>query len=614
MAEHAGADVVRFSGFRFDRSHGCLFRQDKEGTFTRVAVGSRALDLLGLLIDRHGDLVSKDEILNTVWPGVVEGANVTVQISALRRVLDDGWSDESLIQTIPGRGYRFVASVVRAEHVTPVEPTTPAGATGRRAPYRDDDISPSEPVADPRLARILPAVSRRRLSVFAATASAAAALLFGAIGWWFWPATPPSPAPSATAAAASITRPPNAPRLSFVVLPFANLSSDPEQDYFADWITHDLTADLSRIPSSFVIAGTTAFTYKGKSVDVKQIGRELGVRYALEGSVWRAGNKVQVNAQLIDAENGAHLWADRFDTDRASLAQAQSEITGRLALALGRELLRDADRRIEQEGAADPDAHDLVMRGVALQSRPNSAANRQQAQLYFERALERDPQSVLAKLGVAGNLVWTVNDGWSSSAEQDKLRAERLLAEVFEREPNISFLHQVLGELRRSQNRLIESRIELETAIALNRNNVPALRNLGVTPMILGQPEAAIPYIEKAMLLDPRGANFNVSYLSLGRCHLLLGHVDEAIEFLSKSRAANPQYGSTYLWLAGAFGLRGDLDEARAALAEGIKLKPEINSMARWGAYAPWVTNPQYSALRAKTVDIGLRRAGMPEE
>jgi adenylate cyclase len=524
MEEHAEADIVLFGGFRLDRRRGCLWRQDKRGALVPVAIGARALDVLGLLIDQHGDLVSRDEIMNAVWPGaVVEGANVTVQVAALRRVLDDGRSDGSLIQTIPGRGYRFVAP-------------------------------------------------------------------------------------------ASITRPPNVPRLSFVVLPFANLSSDPEQDYFADGITHDLTTDLSRIPDSFVIAGTTAFTYKGKSIDVRQIGRELGVRYVLEGSVWRAADKVEVNAQLIDAENAAHLWADRFDTDRASLAQAQSEIIGRLALALGHELLRDADRRIEQEGAADPDARDLFMRGVALQSRPNSAANRQQAQHYFERALARDPQSVLAKLAVAGNLVWTVNDLWSNSAEQDKLRAERLLAEVFERDPNISMLHQVLGELRRSQNRLTESRIELETAVALNRNNVPALRNLGATLTALGQPEAAIPYIEKAIVLDPRGANFNVSYLSLGRCHLLLGHVNEAIEFLSKSRAANPQYGFTHLWFAGAFGLRGDLDEARTALAEGIKLKPEINSMARWGAYAPWVTNPQYSALRAKTVDIGLRRAGMPEE
>jgi TolB-like protein/Tfp pilus assembly protein PilF len=396
------------------------------------------------------------------------------------------------------------------------------------------------------------------------------------------------------------------------VLPFANLSNHPDQEYFADAITDDLTTDLSRIADSFVIARTTASAYKGKSVDLKQIGRELGVRYVMEGSVRRAADKVQVNAQLIDAENEAHVWTDRFDTDRASLAQAQSEITGRLALALGRELVRDATRRSEQEGAADPDARDLIMRGRAQQFRPNSAANRQQAQQFFERALERDPQSVLAKLLVAGNLVWTVGDGWSNSVEQDKLRAERLLAEVFEREPNSSLLHQVLGALRRLQNRLTEARIEYEMAIAFNPNNVVALRNLGLTLMGLGQPEAAIPYIEKALLLDPQGVNYNITYLNLGRCHLLLGHVNEAIELLSKSRAANPRYWVAHLWLAGALGLRGDLDEARAALAEGIRLKPEINSMARWGAYA--MINPQYSALRAKTVDIGLRRAGMPEE
>jgi len=201
MEEHAGADVVRFSGFRFDRSHGCLLRQDKDGTFTPVAVGSRALDLLGLLIDRHGDLVSKDEILNAVWPGVVEGANVTVQISALRRVLDEGRSNGSLIQTVSGRGYRFVAPVTR-----------------------------DEPVA------------QRTIS-------------------------PPS----------------NSPRLSIVVLPFADLGGDPAQQYFADALTDDLTTDLSRIADMLVISRNTAFTYRDKLADTRQIGREL--RYAMRWKV-----------------------------------------------------------------------------------------------------------------------------------------------------------------------------------------------------------------------------------------------------------------------------------------------------------------------------------------
>ena len=156
-----------------------------------------------------------------------------------------------------------------------------------------------------------------------------------------------------------------APRLSIVVLPFVNLSNDPDQEYFADGITDDLTTDLSRISGSFVIARTTAFTYKGKPVDAKQIGRELGVRYVLEGSVRRAGHHVQVNVQLIDAESGAHLWADRFDTDRADLAKAQKEITGRLARSLNLELLEAESHRIEQERAVDPDARDFIMHGWA---------------------------------------------------------------------------------------------------------------------------------------------------------------------------------------------------------------------------------------------------------
>jgi adenylate cyclase len=163
--------------------------------------------------------------------------------------------------------------------------------------------------------------------------------------------------PSAGAAASA------APRLSIVVLPFANLSSDPEQEYFVDAITDDLTTDLSRIVNSFVISRTTAFAYKGTPVDVRQIGRELGIRYVLEGSVRRLGEQVQVNVQLIDAGSGSHIWADRFDTDRTNLAKAQSEITGRLARALYVELVQAVSRRIEEDNPLNLDASDLVMRG-----------------------------------------------------------------------------------------------------------------------------------------------------------------------------------------------------------------------------------------------------------
>ena len=375
-----------------------------------------------------------------------------------------------------------------------------------------------------------------------------------------------------------------------------------------------MTTDLSRIADSFVIARNTAFTYKGKPVDAKQIGRELGVRYVLEGSVRRAGDQVQVNVQLIDAETGAHVWADRFDTDRANLAVADSEITGRLARTLNIELIVAAGRRIEQEKAVDSDARDLVMRGWAWWYRPASVANRQEAQRVFERALEIDPGSVSAKIGLGVVLARKIVNGWSSSAEQDKARAEQLLLEALERDVNSSWAHTAMGLLRRSQNRLSEARMEFETAIALDRNNAWAVFQLGPALMFLGQPEAGIPHIEKSIRLDPRYPNMAIRYWGLGACHLLLGHVDEAIDLLRKARAGNPRLYYVHFWLAGALGLNGELDEARAELADSLKLNPETNSLRRFRALNPFVINPQHRALEEKTLDIGLRRAGFPDE
>ncbi len=241
------------------------------------------------------------------------------------------------------------------------------------------------------------------------------------------------------------------PRLSIVVLPFQNLSNDPDQEYFADGITDDLTTDLSRIPGSFVIARNTAFTYKGKPVDTRQIGRELGVRYVLEGSVRRMGDQVRVNVQLIDAGSGAHLWADRFETDRRNLAEAQNEITGRLARVLNVELVKDASRQIEQEHPVDPDARDLVMRGWSWFYQPSSKAVLQKSLHAFERALETDPRSVDAKIGIAAVLIANLDASWRSgifqedAVRQDAARAERLLLEALESSGNLSIAYSSWG-------------------------------------------------------------------------------------------------------------------------------------------------------------------------
>jgi adenylate cyclase len=254
------------------------------------------------------------------------------------------------------------------------------------------------------------------------------------------------------------------------------------------------------------------------------------------------------------------------------------------------------------------------MRGWACYYRPASVAIRQEAQRFFERALEVDPGSVDGRIGLARVLVAYLADGWSSNFQEDVARAEQLLLEALERDANRSMAHEAMGMLRRAQNRLSDSQIELETAIALNRNEAQAIFQLGQTMMWLGHPEAAIPHIEKAIRLNPHDPNSANFHRMLGLCHLYLGRVDEAIHLLRKARAGNPRFWFAHLYLAGALGFRGDLDEARVALAEAIKLKPEVNSLARFGAQYPWITNPPYWALLEKTVNLGLRRAGFPEE
>jgi TolB-like protein/class 3 adenylate cyclase len=303
----------------------------------------------------------------------------------------------------------------------------------------------------------------------------------------------------------------DSPRLSIVVLPFANLSNNPEQEYFADGITEDLTTDLSRIADSFVISRNTAFTYKGKRVDVRQVGRELGVRYVLEGGVRLTGDRVRVNVQLIDAESGAHVWADRFDTSRVDLDQAQDEITGRLAHTLNRELVVAAVRRLERQHRTDPDARDLVMRGWALWHRPTTISARQAARKEFERALTLDPESVEGKIGLAATITQILVEGWSKSSDEDQALAERLLHEVFERDAHHSMARAMMGLLRRVQNRLDEAQAEVEAAIGLDRNNELALKQLGQILLFQGEPLAAIPHLEMAIRLNPRVPIFGAS-------------------------------------------------------------------------------------------------------
>jgi tetratricopeptide (TPR) repeat protein len=271
---------------------------------------------------------------------------------------------------------------------------------------------------------------------------------------------------------------------------------------------------------------------------------------------------------------------------------------------------------MEREAASDPGQQDLVLRARAVDMRPVSRAHQMEALRAWEEALAASPRSIIARLGLASNLVWNVGAGFSSSVSQDLARAEQLLLEILEQEPNHSGARTAMGALRRFQNRLADAKAEYQTAIEIDPNNVNAIRQMGQLLRAMGEPEAAIPYLEKSLLLDPLGLGAVSAYNNLAWCHLILGHLDDAAEFFARARTANPRAWFVHFGLAIVFGIRGDVDEARAALSESLKLNPEINSIARLRAYqaqGQGAGNPEFENLQKK-VEAGLRRAGLPEE
>jgi adenylate cyclase len=399
-----------------------------------------------------------------------------------------------------------------------------------------------------------------------------------------------------------------APRLSMVVLPFANLSNDSDQQYFADGITEDLTTDLSRIADMFVISRNTAFTYQGKRVDTKQIGRDLGVRYLLEGSVRRSGNQVRVNAQLIDAETDAHLWAERFDRDTGDLFALQNEITSRIAVALNLELLSaEAARPTER-----PDVLEYILRGRAASNRPPSRERDAEVISLYERALALDPQSVDAQSWLAAVFAGRVMNGMSDSATADIKRAEAMAAQALTASPRSPLAHFAKGQVLRAQGRLEDAIPEYEAAIAFNRNWMHAISALGQCKLYTGSTEEVIPLHEQAIRLSPRDPIIGSFYCRIGQAHLLQSRIDEAIPWLEKARSANLGHPFFHACLASAYALKGDTERAAAELAEAHRLTSDdrFSSIARLKAVQPTFGHAFFEG----SFFAGLRLAGMPEE
>ena len=401
-----------------------------------------------------------------------------------------------------------------------------------------------------------------------------------------------------------------APRLSIVVLPFTNLSNDAEQQYFADGITEDLTTDLSRISGMVVISRNTAFTYQGKRVDTKQIGSELTVRYVLEGSVRRSRNQVRVNAQLIDAESDAHLWAERFDGDATDLFVLQDEITSRIAIALDLELIAaEATRPAEH-----PDALDYILQGRAAVSNPRSRGKYREAISLFERALALDPQSVAARSWLALTLANRVINQMTDRTAGDIARAKGLIGEALAASPRSATVHFAKGEVLRAEKQYEEAVPEYEMVLALDRNSASALLALGHSKLMIGSIEELIPLVEQAMRLSPRDPQIAVMYYRIGEVHLLQSSTDKAIPCFEKARSANPELHYVHAFLASAYALNGETERAAAELAEARRLvgDDQYSSIAR--LKSGYLGVPKIRALFEATLLVGLRKAGVPEE
>jgi TolB-like protein len=413
-----------------------------------------------------------------------------------------------------------------------------------------------EAVAELPPASVLVGASRRRTSAIIASVSAVAvALVIGVITWWSQSDMSPASTlvrhgtGTESLASPAALKPLAPPRLSIVVLPFANLTNNPEQQYFADGITDDLTTDLSRISDIFVIARNTAFTYKDKSVDVTRIGRDLGVRYALEGSIRRSGEMVRVNAQLVDAQTGAHLWAERFDRDLGNFFDLQNEITGRIARALQSQLvIAEARRPVDR-----PDAQDYILRGRATLTKPISRENYIEAETAFEHALALEPAATEAQIGLARVLVSRALDQMSNSADADIKRAEDLIAPVLRTAPSNPWPHYVKAQTLRARFRYEEAILEYEMVIALDRNFADAYAFLAWCKLVTGFLDEVVSLEERAMRLCPRDPIIASWYYDLGVLHLLQSRTGEAIAWFEKARITDPgrlcaQMAGSCLW------------------------------------------------------------------
>ena len=497
-----------------------------------IAIAPRVFDLLNYLIGNRERVVSKDDLISTIWQGrIVSDTALTTRLNAARNAIGDSGDEQRLIRTLPRKGFRFIGTV----HET----LGPAGAT----------------------------------------------------------VTSGSPSP--------VFALPDKP--SLVVLPFTNLSPDPEQEYFVDGVTESLTTDLSRMVGIFVIGRNTAFTYKGKHVDLKQVGRDLGVRYVLEGSVQRGGSRLRINVQLIDAETGIHLWAERFDKPIADLFDMQDEIGARLANQLGTELVTAEARRAAR--APHPDSMDRYFQGMASVNR--GFADLSQARTFFEQALSLDTENIEAMVGAAFVDAMRGTSMLTGDRTARLAVAESTLTKVLAHTPNHALAHCLFGVVQIFTKHAAEGIAECERALALDRNLATAYAWIGLGKCYLGRAEETEACIMEAFRLSPRDNRAFTWTNTAGVAQSYLAADEAAAYWFKRSIETNRNVAPfVHFYLAAALAHLERIEEARASVQAGLALDPNF-TLSHFHASSP-TDNPTCLAQRARIAE-GMRKAGLPD-
>ena len=403
--------------------------------------------------------------------------------------------------------------------------------------------------------------------------------------------------------------------LSIVVLPFATLGATADQTDFADGLTAKLTSDLSRISGSMVIASTTALTFKGKAATAQQIGKDLGVRYVLQGSAQRHGSQIRINALLADTRSGIQLWADTFDGDQSDLFALQDQITARIANSIGREIVVVAVRE-SQSRKVDPNATDLLLRGIALADRPGSLERLQEQEKVFRQVLALDPDNVDATARLSRALVLQkINFGSllpPAAAELKLKEGHDLALKAKDLDPGNARAELSLGLFALDQGDFPEALRALEAGLALDRNNTLFYLSLANAYVLMGEPQKALPLAEKAIRRDPLGPGRSGAMYFAGLASFFLGDNDRAIDWFEQARSANPNQPRAYSGLAVAYAARGNDEKARQYVADLHRLAPNF-SVSR-SVERPLPSSPElYKQQFDKLYLPAARKAGLPE-